>query len=53
MVGRDQMNVDDIDGAMPKRLAGYTGARPDVLMQKELQDSRFQTEQMKQYAAPM
>eukprot|EP00347_Sterkiella_histriomuscorum_P009885 403339501 len=32
---RDTMNVDDIEGAVPRRLVGYTGARPDVLLQKE------------------
>jgi len=29
---RDNLNVDDIEGAIPKRLVGYTGARPDIIL---------------------
>jgi len=35
--GRDNLNVDDIDGAIPRKMAGYTGARPDLLVKRELE----------------
>ena len=34
---RDPLAVDDITGASPPRLVGYTGSRPDMILQKEAQ----------------
>ena len=34
---RDPLAVDDIAGAAPPRLVGYTGSRPDMILQKEAQ----------------
>lgn len=44
---RDHMTVDDIEGAIPRKMAGvriispfqYTGARPDILVRRELEQN--------------
>ena len=33
---RNPLSVEDISGAIPSRLVGYTGARPDTILMKSI-----------------